>query len=164
MSCVHDDAAVHANTISTAVLLQYILSISVSKSSQASIFQHNNSDLLSTHIYTLRSSVLNMTQPTRYKTLNGRPPNGGVPPSRMFASVIGPSAHEPHDAGPPNGGMVPHGPTMWSPPPTYVAPPPTYVQTYPPVYVPAPPPPPPPPASYSSSSEYRPSLSLLIVS
>ncbi|KAK4691791.1 hypothetical protein P7C71_g5286, partial [Lecanoromycetidae sp. Uapishka_2] len=82
-----------------------------------------------------------MPEPTRYKTLNGQPPNGGVPPSRMFAAVAGPPIV--HDALPPNAGMPPSGHSTWSPPPAYAASPPTYA--------PAPPP-------HSSSSEYPPSL------
>ncbi|CAD6564718.1 MAG: hypothetical protein ASARMPREDX12_002394 [Alectoria sarmentosa] len=60
-----------------------------------------------------------MPEETRYFTLNGNVPNGGVPPGRMFASVaglpFGPNpGHQPFSPGPFGGGYGPpppyHGP------------------------------------------------------
>lgn len=54
-----------------------------------------------------------MAEPTRYRTLNGLPPTGGVPPNRMFVEtpMPPPPQHIP-DPGPPNRG---------NPPPLYAA-------------------------------------------
>ena len=67
-----------------------------------------------------------MPEETRYFTLNGEPPNGGVPPGRLFASIAGPP-YTPNAGyyGLPPDHCAPHQafyPTMHPGPPPPVAP------------------------------------------
>ena len=43
-----------------------------------------------------------MPEPTNYVTLDGEPPNGGVPPNRLLVSVPQPVDDPPNDGVPPN--------------------------------------------------------------